>query len=546
MSRTTIIIIIGSILGLLAGIVLVGVLVLGPVLFASRTETRSETPGPVVAIETAAPTSTVTAEPTATNTAEPTATATVVSPSATAQTFPTTAPASSVIVSTTAVQYIQAQSDVNIRRGPGTGYEIIGFIAGGQTAKVTGVNTATGWWRVICPDDSIGSCWVTGRSVYTIPVSAATATPLATPIPAECTNQAALIADVTVPDNTQFPPTTGFIKTWRLKNTGSCTWGNSYQVVHAGGSLMGALLTSFPLNQTILPGQTVDISISLVSPGTADVYQSDWKLQDNQGRYFGLGSNGNPFYVRIIVAVPTPDSTITGKVYQDLNFNGAYDLGEPLMGSRAVKLIPGTACQVVGSPVATAFSGADGVYTFKGNFSGDYCVGLASGEGELEDVIGINLNAGQVLTNINLKALAPFGSISGYVWNDYCSWTAGSSEPVGHCVLDGQGGYRADGMIEQGESYISGVTVLIQVGSCVNNNNVAVSAVTDSIGRYTFATLTPGTYCVSINANAGSNQQILLPGIFTYPQLGIWYQEVVMTVPDLVFPVNFGWDYQLD
>lgn len=68
-------------------------------------------------------------------------------------------PAASAVISTE-VQFIQASANVNIRSGPGTNYGIVGKIFAGQSAQVTGVMADTSWWRVICPDGSIGSCFV--------------------------------------------------------------------------------------------------------------------------------------------------------------------------------------------------------------------------------------------------------------------------------------------------------------------------------------------------------------------------------------------------
>lgn len=69
----------------------------------------------------------------------------------------------------TDVKYILAQKDVRIRSGPGTQFSIIGLIVAGQTAKVTGVNVNGSWWRVICPDDKVGSCWVSANRNLTKP-----------------------------------------------------------------------------------------------------------------------------------------------------------------------------------------------------------------------------------------------------------------------------------------------------------------------------------------------------------------------------------------
>jgi uncharacterized protein YraI/LysM repeat protein len=67
-------------------------------------------------------------------------------------------------------QFIMALHTVNIRRGPGTRYAIIGRLSEGQTARVTGISQDKGWWRVLCPDDRAGSCWVSADSRLTRPI----------------------------------------------------------------------------------------------------------------------------------------------------------------------------------------------------------------------------------------------------------------------------------------------------------------------------------------------------------------------------------------
>ncbi len=113
-------------------------------------------------------------------------------------------------------------------------------------------------------------------------------------------------------------------------------------------------------------------------------------------------------------------------------------------------------------------------------------------------------------------------------------------------MADGAGGYRADGMIQPTEANISGVTVLLQSGSCGTGNSVAVSTVTDINGRYVFSSLLPGTYCVLVEATSPANQNILLPGFWTFPSLNIWYQQLTLVVGENAYSVNFGWDYQFN
>jgi inhibitor of cysteine peptidase len=70
---------------------------------------------------------------------------------------------------TTDVEYVMAQQDVPIYGGHETQYGIVGSIAAGQTAKVTGVSSDQTWWRVVCPDGTIGDCWVSADPAWTQP-----------------------------------------------------------------------------------------------------------------------------------------------------------------------------------------------------------------------------------------------------------------------------------------------------------------------------------------------------------------------------------------
>jgi hypothetical protein len=72
-------------------------------------------------------------------------------------------------VSETDTRYVMALQDVAIRSGPAHGYGEILQLAAGQTALVTGASVDGGWWRVICPDDTVGSCWLPAGPGQTVP-----------------------------------------------------------------------------------------------------------------------------------------------------------------------------------------------------------------------------------------------------------------------------------------------------------------------------------------------------------------------------------------
>ena len=149
-----------------------------------------------------------------------------------------------------------------------------------------------------------------------LPVSAGQAAPA----DQSCSYRATYVADVTIPDNTVLAPGAKFVKTWRIRNDGTCAWGPG-QTVDAiemvGGNVMGHA-TRVPLTATTLKGQTTDISVPMVAPAQPGTYRSDWKFRKTNGQLFGLGASGaTPFYVQIVVKAggPTPVPT-TGQRIQ--------------------------------------------------------------------------------------------------------------------------------------------------------------------------------------------------------------------------------------
>jgi hypothetical protein len=149
----------------------------------------------------------------------------------------------------------------------------------------------------------------------TLDLSTATPAPSDTPVPAQsgtpsCTDRASFVADVTIPDDTNLPAGSDFIKTWRLKNTGTCTWDAGYAVVFIDGNILGGP-ASQPLSSTVPPGGAADISLNLKAPVTDGTHRGDWKLRNPGGGLFGVGASG-PFYVQVTVG-PTPTPSTSGE-----------------------------------------------------------------------------------------------------------------------------------------------------------------------------------------------------------------------------------------
>ena len=97
---------------------------------------------------------------------------------------------------------------------------------------------------------------------------------------------AAFIEDVTVPDGTGYSAGTSFGKTWRVQNTGSCTWTTAYQMIFTSGDHMSGP-DSINLTSTVYPGQTIDVSAEMRAPSESGTYTGYWRLEAPDGTIFG-------------------------------------------------------------------------------------------------------------------------------------------------------------------------------------------------------------------------------------------------------------------
>ena len=115
-----------------------------------------------------------------------------------------------------------------------------------------------------------------------------------------CTVSAELTGE-TPPDETLLKPGEYFWKTWTLENTGTCTWDATYKLMYKSGDLMDGLI-SYPLVETVAPGEAKDISIYLKAPGSAGTYAGYWQIQTPWNATFGVGPLSSPFYVKVVVS----------------------------------------------------------------------------------------------------------------------------------------------------------------------------------------------------------------------------------------------------
>jgi hypothetical protein len=144
--------------------------------------------------------------------------------------------------------------------------------------------------------------------------------PTATPIPIPC-DRGQFVKDLSVHDNTEIAAGATFVKTWRIKNNGSCTWTSGYALVFYNGDAMSGPASAPITNGTVPPDSTIDISVTLIAPTTTGTYKGNWRLRNSGGALFGIGENADQsFYVQIKSVAPTPTPSPTSSYTLSYDF----------------------------------------------------------------------------------------------------------------------------------------------------------------------------------------------------------------------------------
>ena len=102
----------------------------------------------------------------------------------------------------------------------------------------------------------------------------------------------AYVSDVTISDGSLISPGSQFIKTWRIRNTGQCTWTTAYRLIYGWASDNWEAIKTYPpaavyLTQSVAPGEEMEISVSLTAPSGSDSFSASFRIQNANGYNFG-------------------------------------------------------------------------------------------------------------------------------------------------------------------------------------------------------------------------------------------------------------------
>lgn len=147
--------------------------------------------------------------------------------------------------------------------------------------------------------------------------AATTVPPIPTATPPACWDGMKFVADITFDDNDMknppyIKPGDGFVKTWRVQNTGTCTWTSKYRLAYAYGNVTTAHMNGQSLNipGNVTPGQLVDLSVTLIAPQEILTYQGFWQMENATGRRFG-----QTIWVGISTLADPENPVATGQPY---------------------------------------------------------------------------------------------------------------------------------------------------------------------------------------------------------------------------------------
>ena len=154
-------------------------------------------------------------------------------------------------------------------------------------------------------------------------------TPAAVQLPNDpnCVDLVSFGADITVPDDTPFEIGDTFVKTWRIFNTGTCIWDESYALMFIEGDQMDAP-DEVALTDRVASGDFIDVSVEMTAPTDLGIYRGDWQLRNPAGEPLGLdGRAGESLWLQIETVEANTLGSISGVVWADGCDQSAYTYG---------------------------------------------------------------------------------------------------------------------------------------------------------------------------------------------------------------------------
>ena len=101
-------------------------------------------------------------------------------------------------------------------------------------------------------------------------------------------------------------PNEGFEMTWKIKNTGSCTWTDGYDMVFDSGERITPVdsFNPIPLGQIVPPGSEMFFSVPMAAPSAPGTYETPFRLDNAEGQ--------RVLFIGVLTTVGKADSNVSG------------------------------------------------------------------------------------------------------------------------------------------------------------------------------------------------------------------------------------------
>jgi len=124
------------------------------------------------------------------------------------------------------------------------------------------------------------------------------------------------LRDITVGEGESVPPSTRFVKTWRVQNPGPGRWPPGCVLRYVDGAVLSSQerVIVGPLD----PYLSADVSVEMTSPAQPGIYQAKWRMSTATGNFFGD-------VIWVILSVE-----VAGTLSLTQQFNNFNQLGSPI------------------------------------------------------------------------------------------------------------------------------------------------------------------------------------------------------------------------
>lgn len=160
--------------------------------------------------------------------------------------------------------------------------------------------------------------------VHSLTISSDASTESSLPVnSADCEDDAEFVEDVSIPDYTKVERGETFVKIWRVRNSGTCTWTPRYDVMYAQGN--PTEWESMAITEIVPPGQETEVGITIRSPEYPGIYQAWWQIADEKQEQFGD-------MLALLFEAPPPATdipgygVIEGEINYPANGNPAFEI----------------------------------------------------------------------------------------------------------------------------------------------------------------------------------------------------------------------------